>query len=117
MKKSKLLLVSWILTLAYLIYILVYVSTTADAGNSAEQAGATIAFMLMLPHLFVALIGLILNVLGWAMNKRGFALAGAILYSVSMFLFPIYFFFLIVQTILSYVAFAKMPKVVKTATT
>ena len=46
----------------------------------------------------------------WAMCKRGFALTGAILYAVSMVLFPMYFFFVIVQMILSFVGFAKLKK-------
>ena len=45
-----------------------------------------------------------------AMCKRGFALTGAILYAVSMVLFPMYFFFVIVQMILSFVGFAKLKK-------
>lgn len=113
MKKSKLLLVSWILTLAYLVYVLVYVSSYGNSGDTTEQAGAAIAFVLMLPSLFVAFIGLIMNFIGWILNKRGFALAGAILYSVAMFLFIPYFFFLLIQTVLGYVAFAKMGKVAK----
>jgi hypothetical protein len=115
MKKSKLLLVSWILTLLYLITIVVYVSTYGNSGNDTEQVGAAIAVVLMLPHLVVTLVGLILNVLAWAVNKRGFALAGAILYSVAMFLFPPYFFFILIQTILSYVAYSKMSKISKVA--
>lgn len=113
MKKSKMLLVSWILTLAYLVYVLVYVSSYGNSGSDSEQAGAAIAFLLMLPHLAVTFIGLIMNFLGWILNKRGFALAGAILYSVAMFLFFPYFFFILIQTILGYVAFAKMGKVAK----
>jgi hypothetical protein len=44
------------------------------------------------------------------MNKRGFALTGAILYAVSMVLFIPYFFFVLVQTILSFIGFAKLKK-------
>jgi hypothetical protein len=109
MKKKKTLLVSWIMTLAYLVYIVYYMSTYS-AGDSNEQVGAAIAFALMLPHLFLTFLALVFNVLGWALNKRGFALTGAILYSVAMFLFLPYFFFIVTQTVLSYVGFAKMPK-------
>ena len=42
------------------------------------------------------------------MNKRGFALTGAILYAVAMVMFPFYFFFVVVQMILSFVGFAKL---------
>jgi hypothetical protein len=113
MKKSKLLLVSWILTLLYLVFVIVSVFALGNSENNNEQAGAAIALLLMLPQLFVAFVGLIMNVLGWALNKKGFALAGAILYAVAMFLFIPYFFFLVIQTILSFVGYAKMGKVVK----
>ena len=44
------------------------------------------------------------------MNKAAFALTAGILYAVAMVLFPVYFFFVIVQMILCFVAFAKMRK-------
>lgn len=44
------------------------------------------------------------------MKKRGFALAGAILYAVATILFIPYFMFVIVQMILSFVGFAKLKK-------
>ena len=42
------------------------------------------------------------------MSRRGFALTGAILYTVAIVLFPLYFMFVIIQVILSFVGFAKM---------
>jgi hypothetical protein len=110
MKKSKLLLVSWILSVAYLVYLIAYFSGVIGSTTDTEQAAATVVFVLIMPHLFLLFLGLIFNVLGWAMNKRGFALTGAILYSVSMFLFIPYFFFVVIQTILSFIAYAKMKK-------
>jgi len=44
------------------------------------------------------------------MKKRGFALAGAILYSVAMVLFPMYFMFVIIEVILSFIGYARTPK-------
>jgi len=116
MKKSKLLLVSWILSVAYLVYLIAYFTGAIGSTTDVEQAGAAIAFVLVMPHAFILFLGLIFNVLGWAMNKRGFALTGAILYSVSMFLFIPYFFFVVIQTVLSYVAYAKMKKPLVIAT-
>ena len=110
MKKSKLLLVSWILSVAYIVYLVAYFSGAIGSTTGSEQAGATIAFVLIMPHAFLLFLGLIFNILGWAMNKRGFALTGAILYAVTMFLFIPYFFFVVIQTILAYVAYAKIKK-------
>ena len=58
------------------------------------------------------IFAVIFNVLGWAMNKRGFALTGAILYTVALVLMPLYFMFVIIQMILSYVGFAKLKTII-----
>ena len=66
--------------------------------------------MLVAPHIICVVIATIFNIVGWYMNKRGFVLTGAILYAVSILMFPLYFLFVVVQTVLSFVGFAKMPK-------
>ena len=110
-KKSKCLLVSWILGAAYVLYLFTYFfGANANTSDSAEAIGAGLATALVTPHLIAVLLAVIFNILGWAMCKRGFALTGAILYAVSMVLFPMYFFFVIVQMILSFVGFAKLKK-------
>lgn len=111
MKKSKLLLVSAIIGVAYLIYSIVYWSG-ANTGNTdtASAIGAGIATALVMPHLVCTGIAVVFNILGWAMRSRGFALVGAILYTVAMVLFFAYFMFVVIEAILSYVAFAKMKK-------
>lgn len=111
MKKSKLLLVSWILSALYLIYLVVYFTGIIGGSSGSEQIGASLAGMLVMPHALLVLLGLIFNILGWSMNKRGFALTGAILYAVSMVLFIPYFFFVLIQTILSFIGYAKLKKV------
>lgn len=108
MKKSKLLLVSWVLSALYLVYLVTYFIGAFNGSSGAEQVGAGLAGILVMPHAFLVLLGLIFNILGWSMNKKGFALTGAILYAVSMLLFIPYFFFVVIQTILSFIAFAKM---------
>lgn len=108
MKKSKLLLVSWILTGVYVVYLVTYFASILNNTAGAEQVGAGLAGVIVFPHALLTFLGLIFNFFGWSMNKRGFALTGAILYSVAMLLFPIYFFFILVQTILSFIAYAKM---------
>ena len=113
-KISKLLLVSLILGVAYLIYSAVYwTGANTSAGDAAEQIGAGLASAMVTPHLIFVVLAVIFNALGCFMKKRAFALTGAILYAVAMVLFPLYFFFVIVQMILSFVGFAKMKKSVK----
>ncbi len=109
-KKSKLALISWILSLVYMIYLISHFAGGMGSTTGAEQAGAALATALVFPHMLAVGIGLIFNILGYFLNSRAFVLVGAILYSVSILLFMVYFIFVIVQMILSYIAFAKMKK-------
>lgn len=108
---SILLLISFILGCLYMLYSLIYWSSaTGSVSGTWEQIGAGVATALVMPHLICTAIAVIFNALGLFLNKRGFALTGAILYSVAMVLFPMYFMFVIVEMILSYIGFAKLPK-------
>lgn len=110
-KMSICLLISFILGVAYMVYSIVYWSGTAGTGaDVAEQIGTSLATAVVMPHLIVAALAVIFNALGLFLKKRGFALTGAILYAVALVLFPVYFMFVIVQMILSFVGFAKMKK-------
>lgn len=105
------LLISFILGVLYMLYSAVYwLGTIGSMSNEWAQLGAGIAATLVMPHLICAFIAVIFNALGLFMNKRGFALTGAILYSVALVLFPMYFMFVVIQMILSYVGFAKIKK-------
>lgn len=109
-KKSKLALISWVLSFMYLIYLISHFSGGIGNSTGAEQAGAALATALVFPHMLAVAIGLIFNMLGYFLNNRAFVLVGAILYSVSILLFMMYFMFVIVQMILSYIAFGRMKK-------
>ena len=110
-KLNKLLLISFILGALYMVYSIVYWSgASSNTADTAEQLGSAIATAIVMPHLVVTFLAVVFNALGLFMHKRGFALTGAILYAVAMALFPFYFFFVIVQMILSFVGFAKLPK-------
>lgn len=112
-KKSKCLLISWILGVLYVLYLIGYiVNTNASMTETAEAIGVGIATVIIMPHLICTVLAVIFNVLGWAMNKRGFALTGAILYTVALVLMPLYFMFVIIQMILSYVGFAKLKTII-----
>ncbi len=110
-KLSKCLLISFILGVLYLLYSMSYWSGAAGSGaDTAEQIGSGLATALVMPHLICTALAVIFNALGLFMKKRGFALTGAILYAVALVLFPMYFMFVIIEMILSFVGFAKMPK-------
>lgn len=113
-KISNLLLISFILGVLYLIYSAGYWTNAVTAdGEKAEQIGGAIATALIAPHLVVTAFAVLFNALGLFMRSRGFALAGAILYTVAILLFPLYFMFVTLEAILSYIGFAKMKKTPK----
>lgn len=108
-KKSLCLLIAWILGLAYVLYLVSYFAgANTNTADTTEAIGAGLATMMVAPHMVVTLLAVIFNILGWAMNKRGFALTGGILYAVAMVLFIPYLVFVLVQMILSFVGFARL---------
>lgn len=108
-KLSKCLMISLIIGVAYLAYSASYWTGAAGSGaNTAEQIGSGLATALVMPHLICTALAVIFNALGLFLKKRGFALTGAILYTVALVLFPVYFMFVIIEMILSYIGFAKM---------
>lgn len=110
-KMSKLLLISFIIGVLYLIYSAGYWSGAFSPDlEDAEQIGGMLATALVAPHLVATTLAVLFNCLGLFMRSRGFALAGAILYSVAILFFPMYFMFVIIEAILSYIGFAKMKK-------
>lgn len=109
MNKSKLLIVSLVLGALYLVYSMAYWSG-AVSGSGSEALGGAIAATLVMPHLVCTLVAVVFNALGLFMNKGAFALVAGILYAVAMVLFPMYFFFVVVQMVLCFVAYGKMKK-------
>lgn len=110
-KRSKLLLVVWIIGALYFVYILVYFFTkNSSATNAAESIGFGIATMLVAPHVFFVFLALIFNIIGWAISKPWAALTGAILYCVAAIMFLLYCIFVIPSIVLSFVGFARMRK-------
>lgn len=110
MKKSKLLLISFILGLLYVIYLVCYFGDALGSSSGSEQVGVGIASFIVFPHFICAALATLFNGLGWGMNKKGFALTGGILYVVAMILFPLYFMFVLIQAILSFIGYAKLSK-------
>lgn len=104
------LLISMFIGIAYILYSAAYWSSLNTSSGVSAQIGSGIATLLVLPHLVVAAIAVLFNVLGFCLKKRWLALTCAILYTVSMLLFPAYFMFVILEVVLSFVAFATMTR-------
>lgn len=104
-------LVSSVLSTIYLIYIVTYFfNLMSSSSNGTEAVGAGLASFIVAPHIFIVLLGVIFNWIGWGMNKRWAALVAGILYSVSIFFMILYAIFVIVQVVLCFVGYAKMKK-------
>lgn len=112
-KLSVCLIISLIIGLIYAVYSIWYWFIDvpgSQAGDTAEQLGAALATALVYPHLICAFLAVIFNAIGLLARKRGFALTGAILYTVAAALMPVYAPFVLVEAVLSYIGFARMKK-------
>lgn len=109
-KKNKLLLVAFVIGVAYLLYSASYWSGAVGSSSGTQAAGAALASVIVMPHLVCTLVAVIFNGLGLFMNKSTFALVAGILYAVAMVLFLVYFMFVIVEMVLSFVAYGQMRK-------
>lgn len=108
-KMSVCLLISFLIGALYFVYIFAYfVGVGASSTDVWEGLGVGIATALVAPHILCEALAVIFNGLGCFMKRKGFALTGAILYAVSIFLFPMYFMFVIIECVLSFVGYALM---------
>lgn len=108
---NRFLLLSFIIGSIYILYSLVYWSGAVSSFDSTfEQIGAGIATAIVIPHLIVTALAVLFNGLGLFLRKKGLALTGAILYTVAIVLFPVYWSNVVIEAVLSYIGFAKMPK-------
>lgn len=85
-----------------------WIDASSVSNGMIDAIAGGLAATLVLPHLVTAIIALIFNMFSIIMYKPGFALTAAILYTVSLILFPMYWTFVVIQTILMYIAFARM---------
>ena len=108
-KRNACIIISLIITLAYLAYSVYYWRyASTDVNDLAGQLGFSIARAAVMPHLVAVVIAFIFNWIGVIISNRWFILVAAILYSVGILLFPVYFMFVILQVILSFVGFGLM---------
>ena len=112
LKRSKCLLVSFVLGALYAVYLVSYFfGIITDSTETAEAIGSSIATFLVTPHIILVILAVIFNGLGYFGNRRGFALTGGILYSVAAAAFLLYAPFVLIQLILSFVGFSNLKKI------
>lgn len=113
-KRSKLLLISAILGAMYSVYLITYFGGGIfSSKDAAEAVGSAIATALVTPHMVLVVLATIFNWVAYFSNKRGFALTGAILYSVGGVIFILYIIFVIPSIILSFIGYAKLKKIIE----
>lgn len=110
-RRNVCLIIALVIGAAYLVYSAVYWSGTASSqGSSAAQAGAVIATAIVMPHLICTGVAVVFNALAVFMGKKAFALVAGILYAVAMVLFVMYFYFVVIEMVLSFVGYAQLKK-------
>jgi hypothetical protein len=99
-------IIAFALSLVYVLYCVVYWSLVI---SQAGPIGA-IAFNIILPHLICTALGFVFTTLALFLGKPGWSLAAGIAYIVAIICFPGYWWCLIIQTVLSFVAFYLLRK-------
>lgn len=106
--RQKVLLISAIIATAWLIYgFCTFANAASGATETAEQIGAAIVGVMIIPFLIIGSLGALFNWLGWAMSKRGFAITAGVLYCVSLIGFT-YTFGLIPSIVLAFIGVGKL---------
>ncbi len=105
-KKGRILLfLSLLIGAAYLVYSLSYWSSAGSSG-----LGGAIAFNIVAPHVICEGLAVLFNAIAFFGYNKSFALVAAIMYTVSLVLFPTYMMFVVLEVILCFIAFARMEK-------
>lgn len=109
-KLNKCLLISFILGVLYAIYIIVYFTSCMTSSKNEELIEAMIATRIVMPHMKCTILATVFNGLGLFLKNCWLTLVGAICYILAILMFPMYFFFVTIQGILSFVGFAQLKK-------
>lgn len=109
--RSKSEFISIILAIGYLVLALsLWAQSVSEATGDAEQAGAAIASLFILPHIALAFIGTLLATLGFFTRSAGLSLSGAIVNTVAAVTFIFWGFALIPAVVFGFVAYATQKK-------
>lgn len=105
--RSKVVFVSLVLGVAYLIYIASYFFGLSASTEGSEQVGAVLATALVAPHMFILLLAVIFNLISFLGTKKWACITALVLYCVSALVFLAYALFLLPMIILSAVGISK----------
>ena len=104
-------LIAALIGTAYLIYLISYFTGSVNnAAEDAEAIGSALATVMVTPHMIFVGIAALMSWLSVFSKLSGFALAAGIVYLVAIIVFPMYFMFVIIEAILSFIGYARMRK-------
>ncbi len=115
MKKNKLLLLSLILGLLLTVVLtFLMMSLLSPSEVIIQEIFNAGIFYMVRTYFIVVCFAVLFNGLGWGFNNKILALIGGVMYIIAMSLYPSYFFFTLIQSVLSFIAFIMMRKKVQT---
>ena len=110
MKKSKTLITSMVLGIAYALYLIVYFS---GAESGAAAVGGGLAAMIVAPHMALITVGALFSLVAVLTYKSWAGLTAFILYYVASAVFPLYAMMSLPIAIIATVGWNKMRKQVQ----
>ena len=109
--RSKSEFISIILAIGYVILALtLWAQSVSEATSYAEQLGAGIASLFILPHIALAFVGAMLATIGFFLRSPGLSLSGAIVNTVAAVTFVFWGFALIPAVIFGFIAYGSQKK-------
>lgn len=114
MKKSKTLITSMVLGIAYALYLIVYFSgAILGAESGAAAVGGGLAAMIVAPHMALITVGALFSLVAVLTYKSWAGLTAFILYYVASAVFPLYAIISLPIAIIATVGWNKMRKQVQ----
>ncbi len=113
-KRSKVLLVSVILSTIYSLILINFIVSYSGVSMSHENDGVRIVSLLFgvvaIPHMLLVVTGTVFNLFAYLKNRRGFELTTIILYLISLIIFPIGVLFVLPSFIFSIIGYFNIKK-------
>ena len=108
--RSKTLIISMVLGVAYSIYLMSYFYDVTMNGNGMDFIAGGIASAMVLPHMLATIAGASFSVVAVLINKRWSAMVAFIMYYVASLLFIMYAIFTLPIAIIATIGYVRMKK-------
>ena len=108
--RSKTLIISMVLGVAYSIYLMSYFYDVTINGSGMDFIAGGIASAIVLPHMLATIAGAVFSVVAVIINKRWSAMVAFIMYYVASLLFIMYAIFTLPIAIIATIGYVRMKK-------